>query len=49
MIITGHSTEAAAIEALNLGVAGYLVKPSRPAEIAATRRARAGPGAPRTP
>ena len=36
MIVTGHSTEAAAIEALNFGVAGYLVKPSRPAEIAAT-------------
>ena len=32
----GHSTETAAIEALNLGVAGYLVKPSRPTEIAAT-------------
>jgi excisionase family DNA binding protein len=36
MIVTSHSTEAAAIEALNFGVAGYLVKPSRPAEIAAT-------------
>lgn len=36
MIVTGHSTEAAAIEALNFGVAGYLVKPSRPGEIAAT-------------
>ena len=36
MIVTGHSTEAAAIEALNFGVAGYLVKPSRPAEIIAT-------------
>jgi excisionase family DNA binding protein len=36
MIVTGHSTETAAIEALNLGVAGYLVKPSRPTEIAAT-------------
>ena len=36
MIVTGHSTEAAAIDALNFGVAGYLVKPSRPGEIAAT-------------
>ena len=36
MIVTSHSTEAAAIEALNFGVAGYLVKPSRPAEIVAT-------------
>ena len=29
MIVTAHSTETAAIEALNLGVAGYLVKPTR--------------------
>ena len=36
MIVTGHSNETAAIEALNLGVAGYLVKPSRATEIAAT-------------
>jgi excisionase family DNA binding protein len=36
MIVTAHSTETAAIEALNLGVAGYLVKPSRATEIAAT-------------
>ncbi len=36
MIVTGHSTEASAIEALNFGVGGYLVKPSRPLEIAAT-------------
>jgi excisionase family DNA binding protein len=36
MIVTGHSTETAAIEALNLGIAGYLVKPSRATEIAAT-------------
>lgn len=35
MVITAHSTENAAIEALNFGVAGYLVKPARPAEIAA--------------
>ncbi len=36
MIVTGQSTEAAAIEALNFGVGGYLVKPGRPQEIAAT-------------
>jgi len=29
VIITGHSTEAVAIEAINLGVAGYLTKPFR--------------------
>ena len=27
VVITGHSTESSAIEALNLGVAGYLTKP----------------------
>lgn len=36
MVVTGHSSETAAIEALNFGVTGYLVKPTRPAEIAAT-------------
>ncbi len=35
MVVTGHSSESAAIEALNFGVAGYLVKPVRAAEIAA--------------
>jgi excisionase family DNA binding protein len=29
VIITGHSTEAIAIEAINLGVGGYLTKPFR--------------------
>ena len=29
LIITGYSTEASAIEAVNLGVAGYLTKPFR--------------------
>ena len=29
IIITGFSTEASAIEAINLGVAGYLTKPFR--------------------
>ncbi|MEZ5290730.1 MAG: helix-turn-helix domain-containing protein [Vicinamibacterales bacterium] len=33
MIVTAHSTERAAIEALNFGVAGYVVKPARAAEI----------------
>ncbi len=36
MVITAHSSEAAAIEALNFGVAGYLVKPARVADIIAT-------------
>ncbi|MGE4221844.1 MAG: helix-turn-helix domain-containing protein [Vicinamibacterales bacterium] len=36
MVVTAHSSETAAIEALNLGVAGYLVKPSRATEIGAT-------------
>jgi excisionase family DNA binding protein len=35
MVVTAHSSEAAAIEALNFGVAAYLVKPARAAEIAA--------------
>jgi excisionase family DNA binding protein len=35
MVVTAHSTEKTAIEALNFGVGGYLVKPARPAEIAA--------------
>jgi len=30
IIITGHSTEASAIEAINLGVTGYFLKPLRP-------------------
>jgi two-component system chemotaxis response regulator CheY len=33
VIITGHSTEASAIEAINLGVSGYLLKPFRPPQI----------------
>lgn len=36
MVVTAHSTESAAIEALNLGVTGYLVKPAQASEIAAT-------------
>jgi excisionase family DNA binding protein len=39
IIITGYSTEAAAIEALNLGVSGYLTKPFRvPRVLAAAAR-----------
>jgi excisionase family DNA binding protein len=40
IIITGYSTEAAAIEAVNLGVAGYLTKPFRvPQVLAAAAKA----------
>ena len=35
IIITGYSTEASAIEAVNLGVAGYLRKPFRVPEVLA--------------
>ena len=33
LIITGYSTEASAIEAVNLGVAGYLTKPFRVPQV----------------
>jgi excisionase family DNA binding protein len=33
IIITGYSTEASAIEAVNLGVAGYLTKPFRVPQV----------------
>lgn len=36
MVLTAHSSESAAIEALNFGVAGYLVKPARASELVAT-------------
>jgi excisionase family DNA binding protein len=40
IIITGYSTESAAIEAVNLGVAGYLTKPFRvPQVLAAAAKA----------
>ena len=40
IIITGLSTESSAIEAVNLGVAGYLTKPFRvPQVLAAAARA----------
>jgi excisionase family DNA binding protein len=35
LVITSHSTESAAIEALNFGVTGYLVKPVRASEVVA--------------
>lgn len=44
IVITGYSSEAAAIEAINLGVAGYLTKPFRlPRILAATARALGEP------
>jgi excisionase family DNA binding protein len=40
IIITGYSTESAAIDALNIGVAGYLTKPFRvPQVLAAAAKA----------
>jgi excisionase family DNA binding protein len=44
IIITGYSTETAAIEALNLGVSGYLTKPFRvPQVLAAAAKAIGDP------
>jgi len=44
IIITGFSTEGSAIEAINLGVAGYLTKPFRvPDVLAAAARALGAP------
>ena len=42
IIITGYSTESSAIEAVNLGVVGYLVKPFRVPQVLAA--VGAGPG-----
>ena len=40
IVITGFSTESSAIEAINLGVTGYLTKPFRvPQVLAAAARA----------
>ncbi|MFN7917245.1 MAG: response regulator [Vicinamibacterales bacterium] len=36
IIITGYSTESAAIEAVNLGVSGYLTKPFRVPQVLST-------------
>ena len=44
IIITGYSTEASAIEAINLGVSGYLTKPFRlPRVLRAARSASRRP------
>ena len=44
IIITGYSTEASAIEAINLGVSGYLTKPFRlPRILSVTARALGEP------
>ena len=45
IVITGHSTESSAIEALNLGVAGYLTKPFGTSQVlaAAARAVAARP------
>jgi excisionase family DNA binding protein len=46
IIITGFSTESSAIEAVNLGVAGYLTKPFRvPQVLAAAAKALGGASA----
>jgi excisionase family DNA binding protein len=46
IIITGFSTELSAIEAVNLGVAGYLTKPFRvPQVLAAASKALGAPAA----
>src|SRR5437763_10323957 len=46
IIITGFSTESSAIEAVNLGVAGYLTKPFRvPQVLAAASKALDAPAA----
>ena len=46
IIITGYSTESSAIEAVNLGVTGYLTKPFRvPQVLAAAARALGAPAA----
>lgn len=44
IVITGYSTEASAIEAINLGVSGYLTKPFRlPRVLAVTAKALGEP------
>ena len=44
IIITGYSTEASAIEAVNLGVVGYLVKPFRVPQVLSTVARALGEG-----
>ena len=45
IIITGFSTESSAIEAVNLGVAGYLTKPFRVPQVLAAAAKALGEGA----
>lgn len=45
IIITGFSTESSAIEAVNLGVAGYLTKPFRIPQVLAAAAKALGPTA----
>jgi excisionase family DNA binding protein len=47
IIVTGFSTEASAIEALNLGVCGYLTKPFRKPRVLAAATRALGRQAPR--
>jgi excisionase family DNA binding protein len=49
IIITGYSTEASAIEAINLGVCGYLTKPFRLPRVLAVAARALGEPAPTTP
>jgi excisionase family DNA binding protein len=44
IIITGHSSEAAAIEAVNLGVSGYLTKPFKAPRVLAAAAKALGEG-----
>jgi excisionase family DNA binding protein len=48
VIITGYSTEASAIEAINLGVSGYLTKPFRLPRVLAVAARALGEPAPAT-
>ena len=48
IIITGFSTESSAIEAVNLGVAGYLTKPFRVPQVLAAAAKALGAPPPRT-
>ena len=48
VIITGYSTEASAIEAINLGVSGYLTKPFRLPRVLAVAARSASPAARRS-
>jgi excisionase family DNA binding protein len=49
VIITGYSTEASAIEAINLGVSGYLTKPFRMPRVLAVAARALGEPAPTIP